>query len=88
MTTLGRAVAVCFGLAATAAAQVPYERLREAASEPGSWLTYSGSYAAHRFSPLKEITPANVARLRPAWVYQVGEAGLVETTPIVADGVM
>jgi alcohol dehydrogenase (cytochrome c) len=69
-------------------AQVPYERIRGAAGEPGSWLTYSGTYAAHRFSPLAEITPANVSRLRPAWVYQVREAGQVETTPLVADGVM
>ncbi len=88
MSTLLRAVVVSLSLAATAAPQVPYERLRNAGSEPGSWLTYSGTYAAHRFSPLKQITPANVAGLRPAWVYQVGETGLVETTPIVVDGVM
>ena len=71
-----------------ALAQVPYERLRHAAGDPGSWLTYSGSYAAHRFSPLAEITPANAARLRPVWVYQMREAGPVETTPLVADGKM
>lgn len=69
-------------------AQVPYERIRNAAREPGSWLTYSGTYAAHRFSTLDQITPQNVARLRPAWVYQVREAGPVETSPLVADGVM
>jgi alcohol dehydrogenase (cytochrome c) len=69
-------------------AQVPYERLRKSADEPGSWLTYSGSYSAHRFSPLAQLTPANVAGLRPVWVYQVREPGLVQTTPLVADGVM
>ena len=30
-------------------AQVPYERLRDAASEPGEWLTYSGTYRSERF---------------------------------------
>ena len=68
--------------------QVSYARLREAPSDPGSWLTYSGSYAAYRFSPLAQITPANAAGLRPVWVYQVREGGQVQTTPLVADGVM
>ncbi len=74
---------------AAAGAQVPYERLRAAGTEPGAWLTYSGTYEGHRFSPLGEITPANVARLRPAWVYQAQEAGPpLQATPLVADGVM
>jgi alcohol dehydrogenase (cytochrome c) len=68
--------------------QVRYERIRAADREPESWLTYSGGYAGHRFSPLSEITPANATRLRPAWVYQVQEAGPVQATPLVADGVM
>ena len=74
--------------AVTASAQVPYARIRAADREPGSWLTYSGTYDGHRFSPLAEITPANVARLRPEWVYQVQEPGPIEATPLVADGVM
>lgn len=73
---------------AAAFAQVPYERLRKASGEPASWLTYSGTYAAHRFSALDQITPANVARLRPVWAYQVREPGPVQATPLVADGVM
>jgi alcohol dehydrogenase (cytochrome c) len=69
-------------------AQVPYDRIAAVAKEPGSWLTYSGNYAAHRFSPLEHLTPANVARLKPVWIYQIKEPGLIETTPLVADGVM
>jgi hypothetical protein len=48
-------------------AQVPYARIVGADKEPGSWLTYSGNYAAHRFSPLSTITAANVAGLKPVW---------------------
>ncbi len=70
------------------AAQVPYERIRDTDKAPGSWLTYSGNYGAHRFSPLDQITPDNVADLETIWVYQVQEAGLVETTPLVVDNVM
>src|SRR5204862_4161673 len=35
-----------------------------------------------------QLTPANVGRLKPAWVYQPAGVGSVETSPIVADGVM
>ena len=73
---------------ATASAQVPFERIRKTAAEPGNWLTYSGNYEAHRFSPLTQLTPANVAGLKPKWLYQVHNEGNVETTPLVFDGVM
>jgi alcohol dehydrogenase (cytochrome c) len=79
---------VCALAPSSLLAQVPYERIVRAESEPGSWLTYSGNYAAHRFSPLKEITPANVGGLKPAWIYQIKMPGLIETTPLVVDGVM
>jgi alcohol dehydrogenase (cytochrome c) len=69
-------------------AQVPYRRIVNAGSEPGNWLTYSGNYQAHRFSHLREITPRNVSRLRPAWVYQITGRSRFETSPIVVDGVM
>jgi len=74
--------------AAFAAAQVPYQRIVNAAAEPGNWLTYSGNYQAHRFSPLREITTANVAGLKPVWVYQLREAGEFETSPIAVDGIL
>jgi len=61
-------------------AQVPYERLVRAESESGNWLTYSGSYRSQRFSSLKQITPENVAKLKPVWVYQIREPGLIETS--------
>lgn len=69
-------------------AQVSFERLRNAAEEPGSWLTYSGTYDGRRFSKLDQITTENVSELRPVWVYQVEDSGQIETTPLVADGVM
>src|SRR5947208_14518840 len=75
-------------LATAASAQVSYDRIVKAASEPASWLTYSGNYEAHRFSALTQLTPANVAGLKPLWIYQAPETGTVETTPIVVDGVM
>jgi alcohol dehydrogenase (cytochrome c) len=58
------------------------------AQQDGQWLMYSGSYDSHRFSPLAQITTDNVAKLRPAWVYQPPGTGSVESTPVVANGVM
>jgi alcohol dehydrogenase (cytochrome c) len=68
--------------------QVPYQRIVDAAKEPGAWLTYSGGYFGQRYSTLDQISRANVAGLKPAWVYQVAGNGQVETSAIVADGVM
>jgi alcohol dehydrogenase (cytochrome c) len=67
---------------------VPFASLRDAAATPEQWLTYSGSYAAQRHSPLAEIHTGNVARLRPVWVYQSHEAGKLETSPLAIDGVL
>ena len=69
-------------------AQVPYERIVNASADPGSWLTYSGNYSAHRYSPLTQLTPANVGNLRVKWMYQTREQSRFETSPVVADGVM
>ena len=69
-------------------AQVPVSRILNAAAEPHNWLTYSGNYAAHRYSPLTEINETNVKDLKVAWTYQVTSLQKFETTPIVADGVM
>jgi alcohol dehydrogenase (cytochrome c) len=68
--------------------QVPYERILNAAKDPGNWLTYSGNYAAHRHTLLTQITPQNVANLKPVWVYQQLDTSKWEVTPIVVDGIM
>jgi len=73
--------------AVSAFAQVPYERIVNAAREPGNWLTYSGNYQGHRFSPLDQVTAANVSGLRVKWAYQF-ENPRTEVSPIVVDGVM
>src|SRR4029077_6768725 len=57
-------------------------------AQEGQWLMYSGSYSSHRFSPLRQISTDNVARLRPVWVYQPPGTGSIECTPVVANGVM
>ena len=58
-------------LAVVLPAQVPYTRIVNANKEPQNWLTYSRTYDGQRYSPLAQITPANVARLKPLWTYQI-----------------
>jgi quinoprotein glucose dehydrogenase len=37
------------------------------------WPAYGGSNAALRYSPLDQITPANVGELKPIWTYRTGD---------------
>src|SRR5438552_1183518 len=52
------------------------------------WLMFGGSYTNQRHSPLTQITPANVSRLVPQWVFQTDTPGRFETTPLVRDNVL
>ena len=37
------------------------------------WPAYGGTYSARRFSPLAQITPANVGKLERAWTFHTGD---------------
>jgi len=69
-------------------AQITADRLTAAPNEPQNWLMYSGNYYSQRYSPLDQITPANVKNLKLQWVYQSPVAGNWQTSPIVVDGMM
>jgi glucose dehydrogenase len=77
-----------FAACGAAYGQVPYQRIAGADSNPGTWVTYSGNYQAQRFTQLDQINKQNVAQLKPSWIYQMRNPGIVETSPIVADGIM
>jgi len=64
------------------------KELLDGLANPSRWLTHSGDYAGHRFSPLKEITPANASQLAARWTFQTGVANKFEATPIVIDGML
>ena len=66
--------------------------------QPGAhaseWPTYGHDSGGMRFSPLKQITPANVANLQAAWTYHLkpeggpGDFRATEATPLVINGIM
>ena len=55
---LGSMVTPCTG-----AAQSP---------DDGQWVMPGKDYASTRYSGLTQLTPANVARLRPVWSFSTG----------------
>jgi alcohol dehydrogenase (cytochrome c) len=68
---------------------VSADQLRTPASRPDAWLTYSGSLNGWRYSPLNEITAANVSRLRMRWGRQSAtNESKFESTPLVANGIL
>jgi alcohol dehydrogenase (cytochrome c) len=56
--------------------------------EDSNWLMVRRTYDGWGYSQLDQITPANVNRLRPVWVFSTGEARVHESPPIVNNGAM
>ncbi|WP_372784071.1 pyrroloquinoline quinone-dependent dehydrogenase [Phenylobacterium sp.] len=67
------------------------------AARADEWGAYGRDLQGTRFSPLTQVTPANVASLKPAWTFHTGDisTGKVkgggprsgfETTPLMLDG--
>ena len=70
------------------------------AAADGGWSYYGGDPGGTRYSPLTQITPANVRNLEVAWTYRTGDMGAgfpgdewkshmtFEATPILYDGTL
>jgi len=83
-----RGVTIARGAVAAVPA-VPVSAIATAGAHPDEWLTYSGSYESHRFSPLRQISRANAKALRAVWMFQPPEVDEKnEASPLVAGGVM
>jgi alcohol dehydrogenase (cytochrome c) len=85
-----RAPDVAYGVQANASpgAQVSFDRILRAGTEPNNWLTYSGSVMSQRYSQLAQIAPDTVGKLELRWVLQVQSLEKFEATPLVVDGIM
>src|SRR5579863_7757575 len=81
-------------LIASAAIAASGDAAGQTTGHASEWPTYGHDAGGMRFSPLKQITPANVAKLAPAWTYHLKPEGspgglrASEATPLVIDGVM
>ena len=88
---IGAANVLCIGLAVFSMFQKPHEINGSLSAEavtqganlggnvpPEDWHQYGRTAYGQRYSPLDQITPANVAGLVPAWQYQTGDVKLPE----------
>jgi alcohol dehydrogenase (cytochrome c) len=62
------------------------DRLKRPAA--GDWLMVRRSYDGWGYSPLDQITPKNVTRLQPVWVFATGATNGHEAPVLVNNGVM
>lgn len=49
----------------------------------GDWTVYGGHASGDRYSPLTQISTANVRHLKLAWRFETGEPGESQTNPII-----
>ena len=56
--------------------------------EDGNWLSIRRTYDGWGYSPLDQITTANVKGLKPVWIFSTGEPKVHEAAPLVNNGVM
>jgi alcohol dehydrogenase (cytochrome c) len=81
-------VVLTITLSTVNAQDITTKDLLDGLANPARWLTYSGDYTGQRFSPLTQITPANVGQLAAQWTFQTGVNNKFEASPIVIDGTL
>src|SRR4051812_2712761 len=52
------------------------------------WPTYHGDPGGNRYTSLTQITKGNVSKLATRWMFPMPNVTLVETTPVVVEGIM
>ncbi|MEN8374464.1 MAG: PQQ-dependent dehydrogenase, methanol/ethanol family [Gemmatimonadota bacterium] len=77
----------------TACAEIAPERVIDdaalaATEQGGDWLAFGRAFDEQRFSPLTQISDANVGDLGVAWYVDLPEDRTLYGTPLVVDGVM
>jgi alcohol dehydrogenase (cytochrome c) len=63
------------------------DRFRGVTSEK-DWPTYNGDPGGNRYTTLTQINKTNVARLAPGWMASIPDAGQLQVTPVVVEGIM
>jgi quinoprotein glucose dehydrogenase len=85
-TLLGGSIAVA-AVAVLVSAGVSL--VAQSTSRATEWTVWGGDLAQTHFSSLTQITTANVAQLKPVWIYNPGTTGRGwENTPLLIDGTL
>jgi lanthanide-dependent methanol dehydrogenase len=80
--------AALLGAAGCASDSGAHVDLVDRAKDPGEWVQQGSDYALTRYSPLAQITAANVGQLHPMWTYSTGRIQGHEGTPLVVNNTM
>ena len=67
---------------------VSQAQLDGADKDSANFLHSNMNYAQTRYYPAAQINTSNVAKLKPAFIFQTEVPESMETAPIVADGIM
>jgi alcohol dehydrogenase (cytochrome c) len=67
---------------------VTQQLLNASPGDKNHWLHPNGNYAQTRYYPADQINAGNVAKLKPAFVFQTAVLESMETAPLVVNGVM
>ncbi|NUA29819.1 pyrroloquinoline quinone-dependent dehydrogenase [Cupriavidus basilensis] len=67
---------------------VTQAQLDAAGNNANDWVHSNGSYVQTRYYPGSQINTRNVAKLKPAFLFQTAVLESMETAPIVVNGVM
>src|SRR6516162_1131444 len=67
---------------------VSQDMLDRAAGDGNNFLHTNGDYTQLRYYRNRQINRGNVAKLRPAWIFQTEVTESMETSPIVVNGTM
>ena len=59
-----------------------------AESASADWPEYLGGKTRNLYSPLRQITRENVARLKVAWTYETGDTGEYQANNLIVKGVL
>ena len=63
------------------------DRYRPVTGDVG-WPTYNGDPGGNRYTTLSQIDKTSVSGLAPKWMFSVPDAGQLQVTPVVVDGIM
>ena len=82
VVALGAVSSIALPAQASDVANVDDARIIENAKTGKEWPTNGLDYGVNRFSPLDQITTANVGKLSLAWSYPLDSIRGLEATPI------
>jgi len=84
----GIAASLLVAVAASANAQAARTGAWTYGAAEGEWSMTGRDYSLQRYSPLKQITTANVASMKPVWSFSTGTLRGHEGNPLVIGNVM